>query len=102
MPYLEELRRYLLDNRVIFSVDMGRFNVLFRRLSETDARLYVIDGLGNHTAVNWLDNIPHFARRKIRRRWTRFVTRLGNYAAQMMAAREAEPRQLERDYRRTG
>ena len=102
MPYLDELRRYLLDNRVIFSVDMGRFNVLFRRLSETDARLYVIDGLGNHTAINWLDNIPYFARRKIRRRWARFISRLGNYSAQMMQAREAQPRALDRQYRRTG
>ncbi len=101
-PYLEELRSYLLENRVIFSVDMGRFNVLFRRLSEHDARLYVIDGLGNHSALNWLDNVPYFARRKIRRRWTRFIGRLKNYSAEMMAAREAEPRELDLVYRRTG
>ncbi len=101
-PYLEELRSYLLENRVIFSVDMGRFNVLFRRLSEHDARLYVIDGLGNHSALNWLDNFRYFARRKIRRRWTRFIGRLENYSAEMMAAREAEPRELDLVYRRTG
>ena len=38
LPYLEELRRYLLDNLVVFSVDMGRYNILFQKLSPTQAR----------------------------------------------------------------
>ena len=53
--YLDELRHYLLENQVVFSVDMGRYNILFQKLSPERARLVVIDGLGNHTAINWLD-----------------------------------------------
>ncbi len=99
-PYLEELKQYMLDNLVVFSADMGRFNVLFQRLSESSARLVVIDGLGNHTAMNWLDIVPGLARRKINRRWQRFITRLQRYSDEVMQKRESEPQQLEPAYRR--
>ena len=101
-PYLEELRQSLLDNRIVFCVDMGRHNVLFRRLSPGDARLVVIDGLGNHTAINWLDNFAYFARRKIERRWRRFVSRLQDYSKASLRQYGADPRSLESAYRRTG
>ena len=99
-PYLEELRRYLLANRIVFSVDMGRYNILFQKLSPQRARLVVIDGLGNHTAINWLDNIGYFARSKIRRRWRRFIGRLQNYSAQTMRRHEGEAKTLAPAYRR--
>ena len=100
-PYLDELKRYMLANLVIFSVDMGRFNVLFQRLSKSSARLVVIDGLGNHTAMNWLDIVPSLARSKINRRWQRFITRLQRYSDDVIDAREDEPGRLEPAYRRT-
>ena len=78
--YLDELREYLLLNRIVFSNDMGRFNILLQKRSVTEAKLVVIDGIGNHTALNWLDNVPAFARQKINRRWQRFFSRLENYA----------------------
>ncbi len=99
-PYLEDLRRYLLERRVIFSVDMGRYNILFQKLSPERARLVVIDGLGDHTAIGWLDNIGYFARRKIHRRWRRFIGRLRKYSAQTMREFQGEPRALESAYRR--
>jgi hypothetical protein len=101
MPYLEELRQYLLDNLIIFSVDMGRYNILLQKISPQQARLVVIDGLGNHSAINWLDNIAWFARRKIGRRWHRFISRLQNYSEQMMREYDASPRALESAYRIT-
>lgn len=100
LPYLEELRQYLLDNLIVFSVDMGRYNILFQKTSPQQARLVVIDGLGNHTAINWLDNIAFFCRRKIERRWRRFFGRLQNYSAEMMQANDSVPRSLEAAYRR--
>jgi hypothetical protein len=99
--YLEELRRYLLDRRIVFSVDMGRYNVLFQKLSPERARLVVIDGLGNHSAVNWPDRIGYFARRKIRRRWQRFMGRLQQYSAETMRAHGGEPSRLDPAYRRS-
>ncbi|UCH41523.1 MAG: hypothetical protein JSU67_07625 [Gammaproteobacteria bacterium] len=100
LPYLEELKQYLLDNLVVFSVDMGRYNILFQKLSPQQARLVVIDGLGNHTAINWLDSIAYFARLKINRRWQRFIGRLQNYSAQMMRSYGATPKTLDAAYRR--
>ncbi len=99
-PYLEELKQYMLDNLVVFSVDMGRFNVLFQRVSESSARLVVIDGLGNHTAMNWLDIVPSLARRKINRRWQRFITRLQRYSDEVMQTHDSDPQQLDPAYRR--
>lgn len=98
--YLEDLRRYLLERQVIFSVDMGRYNILFQKLSPERARLVVIDGLGDHTAIGWLDNIGYFARRKIRRRWQRFIGRLHNYSEQTMREHQGAPRTLDSAYRR--
>jgi hypothetical protein len=102
LPYLEELRQYLLDNLIVFSVDMGRYNILFQKTSPQQARLVVIDGLGNHSEINWLDNIAYFARRKINRRWRRFIGRLQNYSAEIMRANNATPKTLETAYRKTG
>ena len=98
--YLDDLRRYLLDNQIVFSVDMGRYNILFQKLSPERARLVVIDGLGNHTAINWLDNVGFFVRRKIRRRWQRFIGRLNNYSAETMRQHNGSPQLLEAAYRR--
>jgi hypothetical protein len=41
------------------------------------------------------------ARRKIRRRWQRFIGRLQNYSDEIMRAYGASPRTLESAYRRT-
>ena len=101
LPYLDELRQYLLDNQIIFSVDMGRYNVLFQKTSPQQARLVVIDGLGNHSAINWLDNISWFAQRKIKRRWRRFIGRLQNYSDEIMREYGASPQALESAYRKT-
>ena len=100
LPYLEELRSYLIENCIVFGVDMGRFNILLQKLSPSRARLVVIDGLGNHTAINWLDNIGFLARRKIRRRWQRFIGRLHTYSAETMRQHKGGPRKLEEAYRK--
>jgi hypothetical protein len=101
LPYLAELRQYLLDNLIVCSVDMGRYNILFQKTSPQQARLVVIDGLGNHSAINWLDNLGWFARRKINRRWHRFISRLQNYSDEMMREYGASPRTLESAYKKT-
>ncbi len=100
--YLDELRQYLLENLIVFSVDMGRYNILFQKTSAQQARLVIIDGLGNHTAFNWLDNIAYFARRKIDRRWQRFIGRLRNYSAETMRAHGDSAKTLDAAYRRAG
>lgn len=101
-PYLDQLKQYLLDNLIAFSADMGRYNILFQKVSAGQARLVVIDGLGNHTAINWFDNNNYFAQGKINRRWRRFIARLRGYSAEMMRAYDAQPKMLDAAYRKTG
>ena len=74
--YLEELKQFFLQNLIIFNHDMQTGNLLFQKTSMGSARLVVIDGLGDTVALDWLDNIPFLVRRKINRRWKRFIRRL--------------------------
>jgi hypothetical protein len=75
-PYLDELRQSFLQNLIIFNHDMTVGNLLFQKASATCARLVAIDGLGDVVVVDWLDVFPALVRRKISRRWERFITRI--------------------------
>jgi hypothetical protein len=72
---LEELRYSFLQNLIIFNHDMTIGNMLVQKSSLTEAGLVVIDGLGDVVALDWLNLIPALARRKIERRWDRFIAR---------------------------
>jgi hypothetical protein len=48
-------------------------NLLLQKSSAGSAKLVVIDGLGDVVAIDWLDHFPFLVRRKIRRRWERFI-----------------------------
>ena len=72
---LQELRYSFLQNLIIFNHDMTIGNLLVQKSSLTEARLVAIDGLGDVVALDWLNRIPSFARRKIERRWERFIDR---------------------------
>ena len=100
-PYLDELKHYLLENQVVFSVDIRRTNVLFQKLSPERARLVVIDGLGNHSAINWFDRFRWVTDSKINRRWERFINQLRIHSEQMLRDYGGSPRPLEGPYRRT-
>ncbi len=75
-PYLEELKEFFLDNLIIFNHDMTIGNLLVQKISFGKARLVAIAGLGDTVAIDWLDKIPWLVRRKIRRRWKRFIKRV--------------------------
>jgi len=75
-PYLDELKNSFLQNLIIFNHDMTIGNLLFQKVSATSARLVAIDGLGDVVAVDWLDVFPPLLRRKILRRWSRFIDRV--------------------------
>ena len=75
-PLLKELYESFLENRIVFNHDLTIGNLLLQKRSMTRGRLVAIDGLGDTVAIDWLDAIPWVARRKIRRRWRRFLERL--------------------------
>ncbi len=75
-PSLEELKQSFLQNLIIFNHDMTIGNLLVQKLSATKVRIVAIDGLGDVVAIDWLDIFPPLVRRKIERRWQRFIERL--------------------------
>ena len=85
--YLGELRQALLQYLIIFNHDMNVGNLLFQRTSSRSARMVAIDGLGDTVAIGWLNRFPSLARRKIERRWERFIERL--YRAREIRAQRA-------------
>ncbi|MCP4472849.1 MAG: hypothetical protein GY815_19590, partial [Gammaproteobacteria bacterium] len=87
--YLEELKHAFLQNLIIFNHDMTIGNLLFQRSSTRSARLVAIDGLSDVVALDWLNCFPFLVRRKIRRRWTRFITRV-YHTREVRLQREAE------------
>jgi hypothetical protein len=75
-PYLDELKQSFLQNLIIFNHDMTVGNLLFQKVSAISARLVAIDGLGDVVVVDWFDLFPSLVRRKILRRWARFIARV--------------------------
>lgn len=72
---LENYKNYLLENYIIFNYGMMQGNILLRKNSETDFDLVLIDGLGDVAHFTLLNDIPYFARRRITRRWNKFVNK---------------------------
>ena len=70
---LEEYKQYFLDNCIIFNYGMMPKNILLRKNSETDFDLVLIDGLGDVTYFTLPNKIPYFARKRINRRWDKFI-----------------------------
>ena len=72
---LETYKQYLLKNYIIFNYGMMQGNILLRKNSPTDFDLVLIDGLGDVAHFTLLNDIPYFARRRITRRWEKFVNK---------------------------
>jgi hypothetical protein len=94
IPYLDEVKQSFLDNLIIFNHDLTIGNILVQKTSISRFRLVAIDGLGDVVAFDWLDRIPFFAQRKIRRRWDRFMARVYN-SREVRMQREARARYAE-------
>ena len=75
-PLLEEMIESFLESRIIFNHDLTIGNLLWQKRSMSRGRMVAIDGLGDVVAIAWLDAFAPLARRKIRRRWNRFLERL--------------------------
>jgi len=94
-PYLDELKQSFLQNMIIFNHDMTVGNLLFQKISDTSARLVAIDGLGDVVVVDWFDVLPSLVRRKISRRWARFIARVYS-TSEVRSQREALARDPQR------
>ena len=69
---LHQLKEYLLKYSIIFNYDMSQDNLLYQRLDRKEARLMIIDGLGDIVFIPLLNRLKGHVRKKILRRWGRF------------------------------
>ncbi|PHQ89449.1 MAG: hypothetical protein COB42_06940 [Sulfurimonas sp.] len=72
---LQEYKEFFINYQVIFNYGMMPKNILLRKNSEVESHLVLIDGLGDITYFTFLNKIPYFARKKINRRWNKFVAK---------------------------
>ncbi len=70
---VEIYKQYFLKYCIIFNYGMMPKNILLRKLSKKESELVLIDGLGDVSHFTILNGIPAFARRRINRRWDKFV-----------------------------
>lgn len=70
---IEVYKQYFLKYCIIFNYGMMPKNILLRKTSKDESELVLIDGLGDVSHFTILNNIPFFARRRISRRWEKFV-----------------------------
>lgn len=74
--YLEEMKQSFLKNLIIFNHDMNIGNLVVQKSSTSQAHLVAIDGLGDVVKIDWLNRSPLLVRRKIKRRWKRFIAQI--------------------------
>jgi len=72
---INEYKEYFLRNRIIFNYGMMPKNILLRKISKEKSQLVLIDGLGDVSHFTLPNKIPYFARRRINRRWDKFVNK---------------------------
>ena len=71
LPLLYRLHDYIIAERVIVK-DLNFRNMLYQKLSPTDANLIIIDGIGNHEFIPFSTYIDYFTLKKINKRWDVF------------------------------
>jgi len=65
------LRDYLLQWKII-TMTIKAKNILYRKISDTEGRLVIVDNIGNSDFIPICDYVGFMAERKIRRKWRRF------------------------------
>ena len=68
---LPDLKRYLLENRVV-TMTLKSKNMLLQRVDADVAKLVIVDNVGNSDFIPLSHYVAGFGRLKIRRKWRRF------------------------------
>lgn len=72
---LSGIKDYLHNNGII-TRDISANNLLYRRETETDGKLVIIDGLGNNELIPLSNFFDFLAQKKIKRKWSTLITKL--------------------------
>ena len=72
---IEYLRQYLINEYILFS-DLDVANILLKKMSETEYRLVVIDGIGDNNQIPFLEYVPALGVKRSIRKWEMFRSQL--------------------------
>lgn len=75
LPDLVHLRKYLIEEGIIVR-DLQAGNFAYKRLNGQNGKLMIIDGVGNNEFIPFCNFSPYLARKKIIRKWNRFIHKL--------------------------
>lgn len=68
---VEKLRKYLIDEYILFS-DLDIENILLKKVSDTEYKLMVIDGIGDNNQIPFLEYFPLLGHKRSIRKWEMF------------------------------
>ena len=74
LSQIHTLKNYLLEHRILIS-DLHHHNILVQLIESGKIRLVIVDGIGDRVLITILNQIPFLIRKKITRRWNRFIER---------------------------
>jgi len=78
---LAELKRYLLENRIILR-NIRPYNILFKRSNTQEGVAVIIDNFGHHNKKFHLsDRVAYLARKDIEKKWRKFESLLQKQVA---------------------
>lgn len=72
---LSKLKTYLLQNHII-TMTLKSKNILYKRTSEVEGLMIIIDNIGNSDFIPICNYSHYFAEKKILRKWTEFENKL--------------------------
>lgn len=73
LPKLKALKEYLLTEKIIVK-DLSLANILYQKRANGEDRLMIVDGVINNDFIPIATYVDYFTRRKINRRWIRFIS----------------------------
>ena len=72
---LKELKKCLEDEKIIVK-DLNVVNIVYKKLSEKDGKLIVIDGTNNK--YNFINQMSYLNKKQIKKLWKKFINSLFN------------------------
>jgi len=68
---LEKLRQYLKSEYILFS-DLSMHNILLKKMSKTESKLVLVDGIGDNNQIPFLEYVHTLGEKKSIKKWERF------------------------------
>jgi len=71
---LEKLRQYLKSEYILFS-DLSMHNILLKKMSQTEYKLVLVDGIGDNNQIPFLEYVHALGEKRSIKKWEKFRLR---------------------------